>query len=53
MRATPIYQYQRNARQSANMQERDRGQSIQQMGFMNVEQRMATPFRNLRIADRT
>ena len=36
-------QYQRNARQSANMQERDRGQSIQQMGFMNVEQRMATP----------
>ena len=36
-------QYQRNARQSANMQERDRGQSIRQMGFMNVEQRMATP----------
>ena len=36
-------QYQRNARQSANMQERDRGQSIQNMGFMNVEQRMATP----------
>ena len=36
-------QYQRNARRSANMQERDRGQSIQNMGFMNIEQRMATP----------
>ena len=36
-------QYQRNAQQSANMQERDRGQSIGQMGFMNIEQRMATP----------
>ena len=36
-------QYQRNAIQSANMQARDRGQSIQNLGFMNLEQRMATP----------
>ena len=36
-------QYQRNATQSANMQSRDRGQSIQNLGFMNLEKRMATP----------
>ena len=37
-------QYQRNAQQSASVQGRDRGQPVSQMGFMNIEQRMATPY---------
>ena len=38
-----IAQYQRNAQQSVNMQEKGRGEALEQFGFMNIEQRMATP----------
>ena len=38
-----IAQYQLNAQQSVNMQERDRGKGLTKFGFMNIEQRMSTP----------
>lgn len=38
-----IAQYQRNAQQSLNMQQRSRGKDLADFGFMNIEQRMSTP----------
>lgn len=38
-----IAQYQHNAQQSVNMQERSRGKALDEFGFMNIEQGIATP----------